>query len=83
MNEFGEENTIPEILAYWGIHGEKARRMSAHFRSWISAQSSTLQYSPLYVGNPRSKEAIRNFEGKLIADISPTWTDVGPGGDAA
>lgn len=78
MTEFGEENTILEILAAHDIHGARAVRLQKHIYDWIRGSSMIVQ---LTTDNLRSRDLVKKLENVLLAEpIHPTW---GGGGDAA
>lgn len=68
MTEFGEEETIQEILESHGITGSKEQRLRKHFQDWIRGRTSGIQYS-VYADNPRCREAIQKALDVLLCEV--------------
>ncbi len=77
MTEFGEEQTLKEILESHGVVGPLEERIRKHLRDWIRGNLLSISYAE----TPPGYAAIKKVEDKLLCEVpSHTWRG---GGDAA
>lgn len=80
MNEYGEENTIKEIIAYHGITGTKAQRLEKQLWDFLSAQFSAVSC----YATPKEREVLGKLQDRvLVREIKhvifpPTWSPEPP-----